>query len=208
MENSTVAVSGIRNLAISIGASVEVTGKVSVRRARYERERNHEDLGTKIIADVQDPLTAILCAVCRDERPHNCCSVVARCNQVVHSCAALINQYPSVTGTMEIDVGHISPPRLHFSKVREFLSTSWPAARPRLHGRFRVSDKTQRGFSISLADVSMMLISGVLPGLTIGQPRDHARCSCGLPTEAHSFSWMIMLRGMGATLHGRRLMVR
>jgi hypothetical protein len=88
--------------------------------------KSPEALDTKIIADVQDPVPAILCAVRHDERPHNSCSVVTRFNQIVYSCAALINQYPSVTGTMEIDVGHIPPPRSHFRsfKIENVPSTS------------------------------------------------------------------------------------
>jgi hypothetical protein len=87
-------------------------GKLSNRLAEYEREGHHEDLDANIIADVQDPISAILCAVRHDEGPHNSCSVVTRLNKIVYGGAVLINQYTSVTGAMEIDVGHILPPSI------------------------------------------------------------------------------------------------
>ena len=89
-------------------------GKLSNRLAEYEREGHHEDLDANIIADVQDPIPAILCAVRHDEELHNSCNVVTRLNEIVYSGAVLINQYPSVTGAMEIDVGHILPPSIAF----------------------------------------------------------------------------------------------
>jgi hypothetical protein len=46
--------------------------------------------------------------------PHNSCSVVTRLNEVIYSGAVLINQCPSGTGAMEIDVRHILPPSIAF----------------------------------------------------------------------------------------------
>jgi hypothetical protein len=89
-------------------------GKFSIRLAEYEREGHHEDLDANVIADVQDPIPAIRCAVRHDEGPHNSCSVVTRLNEIVYGGAVLINQYPLVTGAMEIDVGHILPPSIEF----------------------------------------------------------------------------------------------
>jgi len=89
-------------------------GKFSIWLAEYEREGHHEDLDANVIADVQDPIPAIRCAVRHDEGPHNSCSVVTRLNEIVYSGAILINQYPLVTGAMEIDVGHILPPSIAF----------------------------------------------------------------------------------------------
>jgi hypothetical protein len=89
-------------------------GKLSTRLAEYEREGHHENLDASIIVDVQDPIPAILRAARHDEGPHNSCSVVTRLNEIVYSGAVLINQYPSVTGAMEIDVGHILPPSIAF----------------------------------------------------------------------------------------------
>src|SRR5580692_4532635 len=89
-------------------------GKLSIRLAEYKREGHHENLDANIIADVQDPIPAILCAVRHNEGPHNSCSVVTRLNEVIYSGAVLINQHPSGTGAMEIDVGHILPPSIAF----------------------------------------------------------------------------------------------
>ena len=91
-----------------------LNGKLSIRLAEYEREGHHENFDANIIADVQDPIPAILCAVRHDEGPHNSCSVVTRLNEVIYSRAVLINQNPSSTGAMEIDVGHILPPSFAF----------------------------------------------------------------------------------------------
>jgi hypothetical protein len=66
-------------------------GKLSIWLAEYERERHHEDFDANIIADVQDPIPAILCAVRHDEGPHNSCSVVTRLNEIVYGGAVLIN---------------------------------------------------------------------------------------------------------------------
>jgi hypothetical protein len=87
---------------------------LSIRLAEYEREGNHENVDANIIADVQDSIPAMLCGVRHDEGPHNSCSVVTRLNEIVYSGAVLINQYPSVTGALEIDVGHILPPSIAF----------------------------------------------------------------------------------------------
>jgi hypothetical protein len=89
-------------------------GKLSIRLAECEREGHHENFGANIIADVQDPIPAILCAVRHDEELHNSCNVVTRLNEIGYSGAVLINQYPSVTGAMEIDLGHILPPSIAF----------------------------------------------------------------------------------------------
>ena len=89
-------------------------GKLSIRLAEYEREGHHENFDANIIAEVQDPIPAILCAVLHDGGRHNSCSVVTRLNEIFYSSAVLINQYPSVTGTLEIDVGHILTPSIAF----------------------------------------------------------------------------------------------
>jgi hypothetical protein len=103
--------------------------ETSVRPTQYECERHHENLDTEVITDAQHPIPAILCAVRHDERPHNSCSPVARFNQIFDSCAALINQYPSITGAMKIDVGHIPPPRLHFDSLRSKTTFQLPDPR-------------------------------------------------------------------------------
>jgi hypothetical protein len=81
-----------------------------MRFAEHKREGHNEEFVANVVADVQNPATPILCAVCRGQRTHNASSVVSRFRQVADSGAVSIEQDPLRVGAVEVNLGHCQPP--------------------------------------------------------------------------------------------------
>jgi hypothetical protein len=57
---------------------------ISIRLAKYGRERHNEKLIALVVADMQDPIPPILEATLACERLHRASSAIARLSEVVH----------------------------------------------------------------------------------------------------------------------------
>src|ERR1700752_1830494 len=82
----------------------------SMRLAKYEDERDNEELIALVVADMQDPVTPILEAALVGEGLHEAGRMIARLNEIVHHGAAVIDEHLPRIGAVEIYLGHFQPP--------------------------------------------------------------------------------------------------
>src|SRR5215813_2872098 len=82
----------------------------SMRFAEHEGERHYKELLAQIVADVQDPVAPVFSGVRHGQRSDHGGSAVTRLLQIVNRHTVSINHDTFRVRTVEIDLGHVSPP--------------------------------------------------------------------------------------------------
>jgi hypothetical protein len=80
---------------------------ISIRLTENECEGNNKELIALIVADMHDPVTPILEAALVGDGSHDTGRMIARFGEVIHDCAAVIDENLVRVGAVKIDLGHV-----------------------------------------------------------------------------------------------------
>src|SRR3569833_3790819 len=94
----------------------------SVGLAKNGGKGNGKQIVTEFVGDVQHPFPPGVCRLCRDQRAHHACGMIACLGKIDHRSAAPVDQDLVGIGAMEINLWHLPSP-VRKSKTLRLVTT-------------------------------------------------------------------------------------